>query len=199
MKAFAWALFGAAVAWFLVNDLILVMGRDPAEQGVRWLGYAGHVASALPVIVIAPLQFSGALRRVRPGVHRWLGRVFLASAMASGVFAVWLGATMEREGTQAPLMLFGALWIGFAATAWMAARRRDWTVHRAFVIRTFAIATSFLWLHLLQDWEQPLLGFLESEELRYATRGWLSFVLPLIAAEAWLSWGPAGKGPLPRV
>ena len=99
MKAVLWAVFGAAAAWFLISDLILVLGRDPGEQGARWLGYAGHVASALPVMVIAPLQFSGALRRARPVVHRWLGRVFLVSALVSGCFAVWLGATMPREGS----------------------------------------------------------------------------------------------------
>ena len=64
----------------------------------------------------------------------------------------------------------------------MAARRRDWPTHRAFVIRTFAIATSFVWLHLLQEVEASLFWFLESEELRYATRGWLSLVVPVLAA-----------------
>ena len=97
MKVLFWAVFGAAAAWFLISDLILVLGRDPAEMGVRWLGYAGHVASALPVMVIAQLQFSGALRRARPAVHRWLGRVFLVSALVSGCFAVWLGATTTRR------------------------------------------------------------------------------------------------------
>ena len=191
MKAAFWGLFALAAGWFLISDLILVLGRDPAEQGVRWLGYAGHVATALPVMVIAPLQFSGALRRARPVVHRWLGRVFVVSAVVSGCFAVWLGATMPREGTQVPLMLFGLIWIGFAAVAWMAARRRDWATHRAFVIRTFAIATSFVWLHLLQEGEATLFWFIESEELRYATRGWLSLVVPVLAAEAYLSWWPA--------
>lgn len=191
MRAALWGLFGLAAAWFLINDLIFVLGRDPAEQGVRWLGYAGHIASALPVLVIAPLQFSGALRRARPVVHRWLGRVFLTSAIVSGMLAVWLGATMPREGTQVPLMLFGLLWVGFAGMAWLAARRRDWTLHRAFVVRTFAIATSFLWLHLLQEGEETLFWFIESGEVRYATRGWLSLVVPVLAAEAYLTWWPA--------
>lgn len=191
MKALFWAAFGIAATWFLVSDLIFVAGRDLAEQGVRWLGYVAHVASALPVLVIAPLQFSGVLRRARPGLHRSLGRVFLASAIISGCFAVWLGATMPREGTQIPLMLFGALWVCFAGAAWLAARRRRWVEHRAFVVRTFAIATSFLWLHLLQEGEASLFWFIESEDVRYATRGWLSLVVPVLVAETYLSWWPA--------
>lgn len=193
MKAVFWAAFGAAAAWFLIGDLILVADRDPGEQGVRWFGYAGHVASALPVLVIAPLQFSGALRKARPAVHRWLGRVFLASAMVSGSFAVWLGATMPRGGTQVPLMLFGVLWVMLSGIAWQAARRRDFVTHRQFVIRSFALATSFVWLHLFQEGEEWLFGFLQSPELRYVTRGWLSVVLPLLVAEAYLSWWPAAR------
>jgi hypothetical protein len=88
-------------------------------------------------------------------------------------------------------MLFGALWVFFSAIAWRAAVRRDWALHRQFVIRSFALATSFLWLHLFQEGEDWLFGFLDSPDLRYATRGWLSVVLPLLAAEAYLGWWPA--------
>ncbi len=188
-----WALFVVSAAWFLIGDLIFVAGRDPAEQAVRWFGYVGHVLSALPVLVIAPLQFSGALRRAKPAVHRWLGRIFLGGAMLAGAFAVWLGATMPIAGTQVPLMLFGLVWMGLAAIAWQAARRRDYVTHRAFVVRVFVLSTSFLWLHVLQEGEDTLFWFLESPELRHATRGWLSLVGPLIAAEIWVGWGPAAR------
>ncbi len=113
--------------------------------------------------------------------------------MLCGAFAIWLGATMPTEGTQVPLMLFGALWILFSAIAWQAARRRDLALHRRFAIRSFALATSFLLLHLLQIGEERLFFFLDSPELRYATRGWLAFVLPLLAGEAYLSWWPAAR------
>jgi hypothetical protein len=65
--------------------------------------------------------------------------------------------------------------------------------HRQFVVRSFAIATSFVLLHLLEAGEGMLFSYLDWPELRYATRGWLSLVLPVLAAEAYLSWWPAAR------
>ena len=177
-----------AAACFLIGDLQMVAGRD--DSGARWIAYLGHVAAAVPLLAIAPLQFVTAIRLGRPAMHRWLGRVFLATAMLSGLLAVFLGATMASEGTQMPLMLFGLLWACFAGVAWLAAWRGDYATHRRFVWRVIALASSFVVLHLMQMWETELFGFLESGELRYATRGWLSLVLPLLAVEAWLGWAP---------
>lgn len=191
-----WGGVWIAAAWFLIGDLQMVAGRD--DSGARWIAYLGHVAAAVPLMVIAPLQFVTAIRLGRPAVHRWLGRVFLATAILSGLLAVFLGATMATEGTQAPLMLFGLLWVGFAGVAWLAAWRGDYVTHRRFVWRVIALATSFLVLHLMQLWEAELFGFLDSDALRYVTRGWLSLVLPLLAAEAWLNWLPSVRTSLSR-
>ncbi|NML04612.1 DUF2306 domain-containing protein [Sphingomonas sp. G-3-2-10] len=192
-RALALALTGLAGAagWYLCLDISAAAERE--MPAARWLWYGGHVAAAAPVLLIAPIQFMAGIRGARPAVHRWLGRVYLGLSLVAGVMAVALGLTMEAQGTELPLVMFGLLWIGFSALAWLAARKRDWTAHRQFTIRSFAIATSFVLLHLLQAGEAVLFGWLDWPELRYATRGWLSLVLPLLAAEAYLSWWPAAR------
>lgn len=184
------ALAGAAV-WYLFLDISGAAERE--MPAARWLWYAGHVAAAAPVLLIAPVQFMARIRNARPAVHRWLGRVYLGLSLLAGVMAIALGLTMEAQGTELPLVLFGILWIGFSAMAWIAARKRDWVAHRQFVVRSFAIATSFVLLHLLQAGEGVLFGYLDWPELRYATRGWLSLVLPVLGAEAYLGWWPAAR------
>ncbi|MDF7776777.1 DUF2306 domain-containing protein [Sphingomonas sp. AOB5] len=192
-RTLALLLTGLAVAagWYLYLD-ISVAGEQSMPEA-RWLWYAGHVAAAAPVLLIAPVQFLASLRNARPAVHRWLGRVYLGLSLLAGVMAIALGLTMEAQGTELPLVMFGGLWIAFSAMAWIAARKRDWTAHRQFTIRSFAIATSFVLLHLLQAGEETLFGWLDWPELRYATRGWLSLVIPVLAAEAYLSWWPAAR------
>lgn len=192
-RALALALTGLAVAagWYLYLDIAASAERE--MPAARWIWYGGHVAAAAPVLLIAPLQFMAGIRKARPAVHRWLGRVYLSLSLLAGAMAIALGLTMEAQGTELPLVLFGTLWIGFSALAWVAARKRDWTAHRQFTIRSFAIATSFVLLHLLQAGEGMLFGWLDWPELRYATRGWLSLVLPVLAAEAYLSWWPAAR------
>lgn len=189
--ALFWLALVAAAGWYLVIDIAGAGDREmPAG---RWFWYLGHVTAAAPVLLVAPLQFMAGVRQARPAVHRRLGRVYLSCSIVAGVTAVALGLTMETPGTEVPLVLFGLLWTGFSALAWMAARRRDWPVHRRFAIRSFALATSFVLLHLFQAGEERLFGFLDSAELRYLTRGWLSLVLPLVAAEGYLGWWPIAR------
>jgi hypothetical protein len=188
-----WGVVALAALFYLFGDLWRVAAERPYAGDAREAGYLAHVVTAAPLVLIAPLQFVGALRRARPGLHRLLGRLFLGAAMVSGLFAIWLGATMPRPGTQLPLTLFGVVWIAVSAIAWQAARRRDVVTHRAFAIRSVAVATSFLWLHVMLDLEERLFFFLDDPGLRYATRGWVAFVVPLLVVEAWLVWWPAAR------
>lgn len=200
----AGVLLMALALWFLAADLTMV-ADEAVERSVatRWIGYIGHIASAIPVLLAAPVQFIPAVRQRWPRLHRRLGQVFLGGALVAGVFAVWLGITMPTEGTQLPLALFGCIWILFSAIAWQAARRGDYATHRRFVLRSFALATSFLFLHLLQEGEAQVFGFMDSLEARYINRGWVSMAVPVLAAEACLTWWPAarrvfGRRDLPR-
>ncbi|MEG3180181.1 DUF2306 domain-containing protein [Sphingomonas sp. LT1P40] len=199
-RAWGWAAFwlvtGVAAAWFLAEALTFVSERDaPAGETLlnRRIWYYSHIALAVPLLLIAPIQFVAALRIKRPTVHRWLGRAYLTASLVAGLIALHLGLTITTPGTQVPLSLFAVVWIGFSVIAWQAARRRRFDVHRAFVIRGTALALSFVWVRMMAAGDGMLLGFVESEEMRAATRGWLSFVLPLLVTEAWLSWWPAAK------
>lgn len=191
-----WLVVAVAAAWFLTDSLAFIATREAPMGETFWgrrIWYFAHVALAIPVLLIAPIQFAATVRGRWPWLHRALGRTYLATSLLAGLFALHLGSSIAAQETQVPLTLFAAVWIGFALVAWLAARRGQFEVHRAFVIRATAIALSFVWVRMMAAGDGVLLGFIENEELRAATRGWLSFVLPLLAVEIWLSWWPAAK------
>lgn len=188
-----WIVLLFAIAWFLNSSLSYAFTRDPQPGATllnRQIWYVAHIASAVPLLLIGPLQFSPNLRRSRPRVHRLLGRIFLGGSLAGGLLAIYIGATIQYQGSRLPLALFGALWVFFAVAAWRCARAGAYAQHRRFVIRTFAIALAFVWVRVLGVFAEDLLFFIDAEEMRDATREWLSFVLPLLVVEFVLSWWP---------
>ena len=196
-----WAAIGVAAAWFIYDSVIYVASRDPQPGATflnRQLWYLAHMAIAMPVLAIAPIQFIAHIRQARPQVHRWLGRTFLASSILAGLLAIWLGATIQYEGSRIPLVMFGVLWIGFSAAAWICASKRDFANHRKFVIRSFTIGLAFIWVRILGALDEQLFFFIESQEARDTTQEFLSFIIPLLVVEAWLSWVPSIQSALRR-
>ena len=196
-----WAVIGLAAAWFLYDSVIYVASRDPQPGATflnRQLWYLAHMAIATPILVVAPIQFLAGIRKSRPEVHRWLGRGFLTSSIVAGVLAIWLGATIQYQGSRVPLAIFGALWILFSVAAWICARKRDFANHRKFVIRSFAIGLAFIWVRILGALDEQLFFFIDNQDVADATQEFLSFVIPLLVVEAWLSWVPAVQSALRR-
>lgn len=199
-RRWGWALFWLVVAvaagWFLIESFHFIATREVPTGETFWgrrIWYFAHVALAIPVLLIAPVQFAASVRGRWPWLHRSLGRAYLAASLLGGLSALHLGSTIVAQETQVPLTLFAAVWIGFVVVAWQAARRRRFDLHRDFVIRATAIALSFVWVRMMAAGDGIMLGFIENAEVRAATRGWLSFVLPLLAVEFWLHWWPAAK------
>lgn len=194
-----WVLIGLAAAWFIYDSIIYVASRDPQPGATflnRQLWYLAHMAIATPILIIAPIQFIAQIRKSRPQVHRWLGQAFLTASILAGVLAIWLGATIQYQGSRVPLAMFGALWIFFSYAAWICARKRDFANHRKFVIRSFAIGLAFIWVRILGALDERLFFFIENQDVADATQEFLSFVIPLLVVEAWLSWVPAVQSAL---
>ena len=191
-----WAAFVAASLYFLSDSLVSLAEPDMQPGSTLWnrlLWYVSHAIVASPILLIAPFQFMPGLRQSRPQVHRWLGRVFLASCMIAALLGIYLGSTIQYPGSRIPLTLLGSLWFLFAAIAWQAARRRDFVTHRRFAIRAFALGGAFVWVRLINQAQGDLLGFIPSEDTQETTKEWLTLILPILVTEMWLSWGPVAK------
>ena len=156
----------------------------------KQLWYFSHALLALPVVFGAPLQFIPKLLRSAPRVHRWIGRVYAVGASGAAILAIYLGATIEYEGSRLSIIITGVLWLFFTLAAWKAAVDRNFVAHRAFMIRSYTLALVLVWLRVMYDFQEYLFFYVRNEEMRDATREWASWVIPLLVVEFWISWLP---------
>jgi len=156
----------------------------------KQLWYFSHLLLALPVVFGAPLQFLPQLRQSAPRVHRWIGRMYVFGASGAATLAIYLGATSEYEESRLSIVITGALWLFFTLAAWRAAVARNFVAHRAFMIRSYALALVLVWLRVMYDFQEYLFFFVQDEQARDGTREWASWVIPLLVVEFWISWIP---------
>jgi len=105
--------------------------------------FAGHVIFAVAISVAGALQLLPALRRRAPVLHRWNGRIFLASAAIlalGGLHLVWVRQAAMGLSASIGVTLNAVLLLAFGALALRAALRRDFAAHGRWALRTFMVA-----------------------------------------------------------
>jgi uncharacterized membrane protein len=113
-----------------------------------------HLATELPVLVphmvcgfialcIGPLQFSSRLRQGNVKRHRLLGKIYVCAVIAGaigGYLLVW--GNYSPFGVSVDVL--ASLWLITAVIAFIAARKRQITHHRQWMIRSYAVTFFFV-------------------------------------------------------
>jgi uncharacterized membrane protein len=112
---------------------------------------AGNLAFAEHALLAAVIAFGGALQlipqiRTRAiAVHRWIGRVFMVTALGlsvSGLYISWLHGPFPKIRDEIPINLNAVLIIAFAVLAWRSARAHEISTHRRWALRTYLVANA---------------------------------------------------------
>ena len=108
------------------------------------LPVAIHIVSATVFAILGAFQFSAPIRRRRPSWHRRAGRVLVIAGLGVALSALWLNqffpkAEATREVLYPLRLAFGSAMVVTILLGFLAARRRDFTRHRAWMIRSYAI------------------------------------------------------------
>jgi len=143
-----------------------------------------HVAGAATALLLGPLNFLTGVRRRLPWLHRWIGRTYVVGCLVGAV-----GGLVSAFGTFAgPIATagFGSLaviWFIANVQGWRTAMARDFTGHRAWMIRSFAMTFGAVTLRLYLPLF-PLLGvsFVDG----YRAVSFLAWVPNLILAELYI-------------
>ena len=186
----ALALLGFYYLYRAVDYRFLHEGRLGPSLFNKKLWYFSHATLALPVVFGAPLQFIPKLRARAPHLHRWIGKAYVFGASGSAILAVYLGATTEYEESRLSIVITGLLWLFFTLAAWRSGVAKQFQAHRAFMIRSYALALVLVWLRVMYDFQDELFFFVTNEVSRDGTREWASWVIPLLVVEMWLTWLP---------
>jgi uncharacterized membrane protein len=148
-----------------------------------------HILPGLLFMLLGPLQFIKGLRRRRPVLHRWTGRIFLICGAIIGVSALTMGSIMPIGGVNetAAVTVFALLFLFCLYKAFGYIRRGKVTLHREWMIRAFAIGPAVATI-------RPIVGiFFATSRLThigphefFGTAFWLGFTVQTMAAEAYI-------------
>ena len=104
---------------------------------------ATHFAVGGLVLAIGPFQFLPAARARWPSVHRWIGRIYVAGCIFSGVAGLILASnTNAGPIAQTGFTLLAIYWLVSTTMAFLKARGRDFAEHRPAVPSTPSPARS---------------------------------------------------------
>jgi uncharacterized membrane protein len=157
-----------------------------------------HIVGSGLALALSPLQLSARVRSRVPRLHRVVGRITLLSIAAGGVGALLI-APYNLAGPigTAGFGLLGLFWLVCAGAAFGSVLRRDFTAHRRWAIRTFALTyaavTLRIWLGVVIAAQTGIGGIDEglAFDRAYLPVPFLCWVPNLIVAERYLRRWPA--------
>jgi hypothetical protein len=145
-----------------------------------------HIIGGAVALATGPWQVWPGLRRSRPRLHRWMGRLYVAGVALGSFGGLYMGFLAFGGPTvQASFVIIALLWpltTGLGVRHVLAGRV---AVHRRWMLRslalTLAAVTLRFWLAVLE----PHLGI----ESAYQAAAWLCWVPNLLVVEWWLRRG----------
>lgn len=141
-----------------------------------------HIFAASLALLLGPWQFIGVVRKRWPALHRWIGRVYLGVGVLLGGTA---GLYMAVYSFGGPVSVSGfglaaLLWLYTGLRGYSVARSGDFGAHRAWMIRSFALAFAAVTLRAQLG---TCFGVGLSFESFYPVLAWSCWVPNLLVAE----------------
>lgn len=148
-----------------------------------WLP-AIHILAGMVFMLLGPLQFIPSIRRYWPKLHRVSGRVFLVCgliAAATGLGVEFLFPLRGGYVKRAAMVLFSLAMLVALVLAWRAAVQRRIDLHRAWVIRAYAIGLALSTTRLYFIPAYLIYG--NPSQFEAATVTWAGFCINCVVAE----------------
>lgn len=145
-----------------------------------------HRAGGALLLVLGLAQFSTRLRRTRPKLHRWTGRIYVPLAVLAGITGAALGVITPFGGVgeTIPAVIFGIALIAVTLLGLARARARQFERHREWMVRSFALCLGPASIRLLAPIFVYGLGMVE--RVAMVPSFWAGFVVNLAIAELFI-------------
>jgi len=116
------------------------------DRFVGWpVALVTHIVGSGLFALVGAFQLVASIRRRHPAWHRRAGRVLAVVGLLVGSSALWLTLFYDPQPGTGPVLLVLRLvvapaMVGCLVAGVVAARRRDFTAHRAWMVRAYALA-----------------------------------------------------------
>lgn len=111
-----------------------------------------HIVGGLTATLTGPVQFIPGIRSRYPVLHRRVGKVYLASILISTLASFYLVSTAQLGMVyDVGLAMLGIVWLGCAAMAYFAIRKRNIVMHKEWMIKTYVLTLAFVNFRFVED------------------------------------------------
>jgi uncharacterized membrane protein len=171
-----YALVGVAIG---IEKLLPAMAYHVPER----LAFAAtHFAVGGFVLLIGPFQFLPRFRTRWPVLHRWLGRLYVAGCLFSGVAGFMLAQnTNAGPVARTGFTLLAIFWVITTSMAFLKARNQQFADHRRWMIRSYALTFAAVTLRFYLP--VSLMGFGIDFAIAYPAISFACWVPNAIVAE----------------
>lgn len=190
IKRVAWSVVVVLALYYVWRNVGRYLDVAPETYGYLWPKRAWlwlHLSGGTTVVLLGPLQFIGYIRRAYPRAHRWIGRCYLVGLLCASVAATGMFITTPLGWTTAyAFAVMIAAWLATGIMAWVAILKRQIEIHRAWMRRNYIITFAFVVFRLVTG-TIPGINELGTIAEVFTTFGWMSWVVPLLLSELFIS------------
>lgn len=119
---------------------------DPAKSRVpitssslQYPVLVAHIVFACIALLSGFLQFIDRIRKNKPQLHRYLGRLYVCSVMISGLLALVVIFYIENFAKAASFLALSLTWLFTGWKGYRSAARKRFDEHRKWMIRSFGV------------------------------------------------------------
>lgn len=146
-----------------------------------------HAGAAATALLLGGMQFSSSVRQRWARLHRLNGRIYVIACLLGGASALVLSAGVSTgPWAVSGFGLLGTIWIYVTLQGLSTARSRNFSAHRIWMIRSYALTCSAVTLRIYLPFSQIIGVDFNSA---YPPIAWLAWVPNLIAAEFYIRRG----------
>jgi uncharacterized membrane protein len=150
-----------------------------------------HAVAASTALILGIMQFSSVVRRRWPRLHRASGWLYVVGCIAGGAAALVLSAGLSTGPVAASgFGALGVLWLHATMQGLRSARARDFSRHRAWMIRSYAFTFAAVTLRIYLPMSQ-MIGI--DFALAYRYIAWLAWVPNMVIAEVYVRQGARAR------
>jgi len=187
-KLAGWTVLLALIVYYIRRDVLhYLLQYTPESFKSFWserLIIRSHVAVALIMVLLGPLQFWTGFRMRHMKLHLWCGRTFLVAGTLAAFGALYMGLHPRLGGVVYGFGLFlnGFFWLASASMAYYAIRVGNVRVHKEWMIRTYVLTCAgFVAARVVTDLHflDPIVGVKALWDLS----SWVNWAVPLVITE----------------
>lgn len=175
------------MTWLFMHGADHYLRMTPDALGryynYRWFLIA-HITAGGGALISGIVQFWPKLRNFSWKLHRVIGYLYLLAVLVSSLSALILASTTARSiswGYSFTLQVWASVWISATFIAWWTAFRRQFKLHREWMMRSYVVTVAFLvsGFALKIPYVQQLGSFEEVSVPMF----WMGWAVPLYAYE----------------